>query len=189
METFKLIFESPKYSTDMKGRALEMYILFQLSNPNVLKKGFTLPKCKQTNGVNDKGGETTLEYKIDQFIPHTFTGNIPVGVDWEKQMLLIPDSPNYPCADALLWNGKCLLAVQITVSPAKHGDISRKFHDMWRDALPAEKQEIKFLWIVPKGRAPNKYQKDPEPCPKFVCTLFELSNMGIFPLFEDLLLP
>eukprot|EP00727_Mastigamoeba_balamuthi_P002886 m51a1_g12595 hypothetical protein (628) ;mRNA; f:842-2999 len=159
--TVRDVFTSMSYGNDTKGRVLEMYMLRQLESPSVARAGFALPKCKPTGGK-----KAALQYTIGPYATRIFSGNsVPVAMDWTCPTLLIPKNSNYPCFDLLAWNGDCLLAIQITVAPATHGDITKQMHDMWCRALPAGKKVL-FLWVVPKGCALTDSQKVQGPCPK-----------------------
>ena len=186
--TVETIFLSSEHSNDTKGRVLENYMIRMLDQPSVKTVGFRLPTCEATGMASGERKNIVLEFDIGPYYVHRFRGNkVPSDVDWMMPTLFIPMIPNYPEFDLLMWNGRSLLAVQITVSMSTHKDISKKMYKMWLEALPARRKEIQFLWIAPDGSQPTPDQQKQTPCRKFLCTLSVVSkSMPMFDLVRHL---
>jgi len=87
-----------------------------------------------------------------------FLGNkVSASVSWGVPTIIVPDNPNYPDVDVLLYDPKThsLLAVQFTVTnPLKH---SRNFFilkdggvlsELWKSKSNGQIQDIKMLWAT-----------------------------------------
>jgi hypothetical protein len=150
--TFRTIFSSPEWKNDTKGRILEKYIIHQIDKDkhfNVQAKQLTASNVWLSN----------QSFTFQNFITIHFEGNKrpPGSVDWTKSILFVPDSPNYPDVDMLLWDPtkKLLMPVQITILNPLSSHTNEFFAmrnsgnaaEAWKLKSKQAINTIKFLWI------------------------------------------
>ena len=128
---------------------MEKYIQLQLSKYKFINQDFL-----EINTATSSNNWKSYSISIKNLTVIHFDGNrLPGKVNWDFPTLFIPDSPNYPDIDLLLWDptSQILYPTQITiVDPiSKHGN---KFFDI-KDTGATDK-----LWIIKSQNRIKKIQ-------------------------------
>jgi hypothetical protein len=185
--SIQTIFSAPisQFSNDVKGRALEKYILAQIEKNKFFS--CTIAKIDLKNDEKDKWKTIDLVFKNLAIVPYYGNG-LPGKVDWTTATVFIPQSTNYPNIDMMLWDpAKALLvAVQITnVDPiSKHKNKFYKINDkgkpadMWQNKCK-DCKEMWFLWIGTNLNVSNAMKND------YITTIDSLDKSQ-FPLLQYL---
>jgi len=158
-KTVELIFKAPimVQTADTKGRVLEKYVNSRLEESRSLDLDiFEIDVAQDIT----KWKKSHISFK--NLIPIRFSGiKVPTQKDWTNSLLFIPEAPNYPDIDTLIWDPKqkLMVAIQITVHNPVSGHGNRfsemrsvSQHDsQWKYNAWKDKSadiEMKFLWIA-----------------------------------------
>jgi len=185
--TIQIIFKAPvlQYSADIKGRMLEKYIIMQIET--LCFFNFTASKV---NTKDDPLNWPTEDFKFKNLSKVLIIGNsVPTVTkkEWEKPLLFVPTTTNYPDIDCAIWDGDTLLlAVQITILDpiSKH---SNNFFtltnqaiaaEVWRQKSDGKIKDIRFLWIGINTKVSDAFDG------QYIVTIDKL-NSEIFPLLKN----
>jgi len=143
-----------EFSADTKGRTYERYVIRQLEAEKSIHV-----KAAVIDTTQPPAAWATVAIDISNCQVIHFLGNkTNASVAWNSSAIIVPDSPNYPDVDVMIFNpsqGGLCVAAQFTVTvPLKH---SRNFFelkdggvlsDLWTLKSKGAIKLIRMLWMT-----------------------------------------
>eukprot|EP01132_Coremiostelium_polycephalum_P004525 gene4525-5641_t len=143
-ETYKQVFSNTlQLSIDARGRIVEHYLIEQIEKVGKFVSVVTPIECESDN-INFSENITINAQNLNSY---HFIG-IDINnceCDWNSNLLIVPDSPNFPHLDWIIWDHlkKHLFVFQVTLgtTPSNNWNESK-----WKKKSGAEK--VFFIWVA-----------------------------------------
>ena len=161
----KEVLSNPSYTNDTKGRILESHIITSLEI-NKLWQACAVRYQKTKKGKkSNKIDELKMNVQLSDVCRFAGMGvpSVSSGADLTKSTLFVPNNPNYPDVDLLVWDivSSTLFAIQVTVREKvkdhmdeckwdiersdKDGNALPSLSDAWKTYAKASNVEL--VWV------------------------------------------